>query len=89
MLSILLDPNRLGTSEVFGFESEAFIEWLMQSPPASDVDRIKLAGDPEREHRRKRSAEGIAIDSTTWEEILAAGEKLGLTRSEVQELAGI
>lgn len=88
MLSIVIDAAQLGTSDAFALESEAFIEWLLQSPPAAGVDRIKLAGDPEREHRLKRSAEGILIDATTWDEILAAGEKLGLPRSEVQSLAG-
>jgi hydroxycarboxylate dehydrogenase B len=88
MLSIIIDPNQLGTAD-FTTESEAFIEWLLQSPAATGVDRVKLAGDPEREQRQKRGAGGIAVDRTTWEEILTAGEKLGLPRADVHQLAGV
>jgi uncharacterized oxidoreductase len=89
MLTILIDPQQLGGGDGFGRETEAFIEWCLASPPGADVDRVKLAGDPEREHRKKRAAEGIAVDATTWEEILASADKLKLPRTEVRELAGV
>ena len=76
MLSILIDPAQLGTADSFARETESFIAWLLQSPPAAGVDRVKVAGDPEREYRRKRGADGIPVDRTTWEEILVAGEKV-------------
>jgi hydroxycarboxylate dehydrogenase B len=88
MLSILIEPKRLG-AEGFADQSEAFIEWCLASPAAAGVDRVKLAGDPERENRKKRTAEGIAVDATTWEEILVSADKLKLPRAEVQKLAGL
>jgi uncharacterized oxidoreductase len=89
MLSIVIDPAQLGTAANFARETEGFIAWLQRSPPAAGVDRVKIAGDPEREYRRKRGAEGIPVDPTTWEEILVAGENVGLQRAEVQKLAGV
>ena len=89
MLTILIDPQQLGGGDGFGRETEAFIEWCLASPPGADVDRVKLAGDPEREHRKKRAAEGIAVDATTWEEILLSADKLKFPRAEVLKLAGV
>jgi LDH2 family malate/lactate/ureidoglycolate dehydrogenase len=37
--------------------------------------------------REERARTGIAVDATTWEEILQAGEKVGLARAEA--LAGV
>ena len=88
MLSILIDPAALGTAEFLAEQAEAFIAWEKASPPAAGVERVQIAGDPERTKRRQRRAEGVAVDATTWEEILAAAEMLKLARAEVQKLAG-
>ena len=37
-----------------------------------------IAGEPERAHRARRTAEGVPVDATTWQEILAAATKLGV-----------
>ena len=87
MLSILIDPNRLGTAPQFAREAAEFVAWVKMSPPAEGTDRVRIAGDPERETKAKRLAEGIAVDAITWNDILAAGEKLGLGRDAVQRIA--
>jgi uncharacterized oxidoreductase len=89
MLSILIDPAALGTAQFLAEQAEAFIAWEKASPPAAGVERVLIAGDPERAKRRQRRAEGIAVDATTWEEILAAADKLELARAAVQKLAGV
>ena len=89
MLTILLDPKRLGDSALFGGEMTAFLDWVKASPPQADVDHVRVAGDPERESRARRSAEGIPVDATTWTELLAAAEKLGRDPAEVNRLAGV
>ena len=87
MLSILIDPARLGTGDFFGDEAVAFIEWVKQSPPAPGFDKVRIAGDPERETRLKRGREGIEVDATTWNEILAAGEKVGVAATATDAAA--
>lgn len=87
MLSILIDPHKLGTDSAFGTEAGAFIAWVKQSPPAPGSDRVRIAGDPERETRAKRERDGISVDATTWQEIHAAGTKLGLDAKSLDSLA--
>ena len=87
MLSILIDPRRLGTADVFAREARAFVDWVKQSPPAPGADRVRIAGDPERETRARREKEGIAVDATTWEEIHAAAAKVGVAGDTIDRLA--
>jgi uncharacterized oxidoreductase len=42
---------------------------------------VLVPGDPERIARAERSRSGIEVDPMTWEEILAAGEQVGVTRA--------
>lgn len=77
MLTIMIDPKKLGTAAAFEQESLAFIDSLKQSPPAPGFDRVRIAGEPEREARVRREREGIVIDGQTWAEIIAAGKKVG------------
>ena len=49
MLSILIDPNQLGTGDNLAREVESFVAWHTGSPPAPGVDKVKIAGEPERE----------------------------------------
>ncbi|MNC99711.1 putative dehydrogenase [compost metagenome] len=46
---------------------------------------MRIAGEPERESRARRSREGIPVDDNTWEEIVAAAAKLGLDRATVEK----
>ena len=87
MLTVLIDPQRLGTAPAFAQEAAEFVAWVKRSPPAEGVDRVRIAGDPEREMKAKRLAEGIPVDATTWDEILAAGARLGLERDALQRIA--
>jgi uncharacterized oxidoreductase len=87
MLSILVDPARLGTAEAFGRETGLFLEWLRKAPATPQADRVRIAGDPERETRARREKDGIPVDPNTWDEILAAAAKVKLGREKVQHLA--
>lgn len=87
MLSILIDPRKLGTADTFAREAREFIDWVKQSPPAPGADRVRIAGDPERETRARREKEGIAVDDNTWSEIHAAAAKVGVGAATVDRLA--
>lgn len=79
MLTILIDPVKLGTQAAFEQEALAFVNWLQAGPVADGFDAVQLAGDPERAYRAQRETEGIRIDAQTWQEIIAAGRKVGVT----------
>ena len=87
MLSILIDPQKLGTAAPFEREAREFIAWLKKSPPAPGADRVRIAGDPERETRAKREKDGIAVDANTWLEIHAACSKVGVSTDTIDRLA--
>ena len=77
MLTILIDPARLGTQDSFEQESLAFLEWLRKSPLVAGFDAVQIAGEPERQARSAREKSGIVIDQTTWNAIVDAGAKVG------------
>ena len=79
MLTILIDPAKLGTQAHFEQEARAFVDWLRLSPPGTGFDAVQIAGEPERAARAVRSRDGLAIDATTWDAIVAAGTRVGVT----------
>ncbi len=79
MLTVLIDPAKLGTQKAFDDEAREFIDWLRQSPPGQGFDEVQIAGEPERKARAARRQDGIWVDDATWGEIVAAGAKVGVT----------
>lgn len=82
MLSIIIDPARLGGAATWRHEARAFIDFVRASAPAPTSEGVQLAGDPERRHRTNRRRDGIPVDATTWAEIVAAGELVGIEAGE-------
>ena len=78
MLTVLIDPAKLGTQTAFESEASAFVDWLKASPPQTGFDAVQIGGEPERAYRVEREREGIRIDATTWQEIVNAGRKVGV-----------
>ena len=87
MLSILIDPARLDADRAFGPETSEFLRSLRKTPVAPGFDKVRIAGEPERETRARREKEGIPVDVTTWNEIQAAAAKVKLGRDRLQQLA--
>lgn len=86
MLTILIDPKRMGTGDSFATETTEFLNFLRKSPVAPGFDKVRIAGEPERETRAKRERDGISVDDNTWNEIAAAGAKLKVQRSTLEKL---
>jgi uncharacterized oxidoreductase len=86
MLAIVIDPRALKTSS-FEEEARAFLDSLRRSPTAPGFDKVRIAGEPEREMRAKRERDGIPVDDATWKEIIAAGAKLKLAREVIERIA--
>ena len=88
MFAVLVDPARLAGVEWLRRELDGFVDYVKASPPADPAAPVLVPGDPERMNREERTNAGIPMDATTWDEILAAGEKVGLVRSEALALLG-
>lgn len=86
MLCVLLDPARLAGADWFRREIDGFVDYVKGSPAASAAAPVLVPGDPERLARAARGRDGITVDETTWEEMLAAGETVGLKRAEAAAL---
>jgi len=86
MLTILIDPKRLGTGDSFATETTEFLKSLRKSPVAPGFDKVRIAGEPERETRAKRERDGISVDENTWNEIAAAGAKLKVARATLEKI---
>jgi uncharacterized oxidoreductase len=79
MLTVLIDPAKLGTQQSFEQEAQAFIDWLRAGPAGAGYDHVQIAGEPERATRQQRAQTGIVVDDQTWAEIVASGNKVGCT----------
>jgi uncharacterized oxidoreductase len=86
MLSVVIDPARLDKTKVFGDETSQFMASLRKSRVAPGFDKVRVAGEPERETRARREREGVPVDETTWKELLAAAAKLKLPAESVERL---
>jgi uncharacterized oxidoreductase len=87
MLSIIIDPHRLGGSG-FHRQLEAFLAWVKQSPPAPGFDRVRISGEPELEMRARRAA-GVPIDVNTWNDMQRAARQAGMGEAEVARQAAL
>lgn len=88
MLTILIDPARLGGAQTFEAEAARLVEWIYATPAAEGFDRVRIPGEPERDMRAKREAEGIPIDPVSWSEITACASGLGVSEPEIRKAAG-
>jgi hydroxycarboxylate dehydrogenase B len=89
MFSVLVDPAQLTDRVAYEAEALRFLDWLQASPPRQGTGPVQLAGDNERAHKAQRSAQGVPVDETSWQEILEAAHKLGVEAAAVNSLAGL
>jgi hydroxycarboxylate dehydrogenase B len=86
MFAVVIDPTRLAGVDWMRREIDGFVEYVKASPPAHPGKPVLVPGDPERSAREERLRAGIYVDATTWDEVLQAGEKVGLERAEAEAL---
>ena len=89
MLTVLIDPSRIADRAAYETEALTFVDWVTASPPREGFDRVRLAGEPERESRARRLKAGVPVDATTWQEILNAASKLRVDPQRVHAEAGL
>jgi len=87
MLSIIIDPARLIENDFYASEIDATLEYIKSARPMDPAKPVLAPGDPERLTRAEREANGVPIDDTTWEEILATGDSVGFGRNKILHLS--
>jgi len=83
MLSIVFDPARLGDRSAIEREIAQMVDYVKSSKPRPGVEEVLIAGEPELRSKGKRTREGVPVDDTTYEQLLLAGEKVGLKRERL------
>ena len=79
MLSIVMDPAQFGDWEDIRAEAEGMSAWVRSSEPVPGVERVLIAGDPERATMETRGAGGIPVDDVTLGELRVGATSVGLT----------
>jgi len=72
MLLVVIDPARLAEPGWINEEIKAMTDYVTASPPRKAGEPVLIPGDPERQTRAKRIAEGVPIDDETWREFTVA-----------------
>ena len=57
------------------------------SPPVDPELPVLVPGEPERLSRAERNANGVPLDCESWDQLLSAGETLGLSRADALAIA--
>ena len=73
MLSIVIDPRRLGGAHTFEQEIQALIPWVKSAAPDG---KLYLPGEVESASQRQRQQDGIELDNQTWNDIVQTGKQL-------------
>jgi uncharacterized oxidoreductase len=76
MLSILIDPARIGTAGAYAERLAALRAWLLSENDAGGS--VMLPGTPERLSRERLGREGIPLDDGTAAMLAAAEARVGL-----------
>jgi uncharacterized oxidoreductase len=86
MLTIILSPRFFATEQEFYQEAQRFIAYVKSSEKVSPNAEILMPGELEEKTRQQRIRDGIEIDDTTWNQILATCRALQLTEDTVASL---
>jgi uncharacterized oxidoreductase len=89
MLSIIIDPAKLGGSDVWQQDTQDFVAWVKSSRPQPGTDQVLVPGEPERMRRADKLAKGVAIDETTWGQLCDTARMVGIGDAEVCALSGV
>jgi hydroxycarboxylate dehydrogenase B len=85
MLSVMIDPAALDAGDAQA-EADAFIAWVKQTTTLPGHDEILMPGEPERRIRAERTAAGIPVDDTTWKQIIAAAQAVGVPNEQIHSV---
>ena len=78
MLAFVLDPGRIVDKDSLADEIATVTRYVTASPPGDPALPVLVPGDPERLMRAERLAEGVPIDDTSWGEIVATAQSVGV-----------
>ena len=87
MLTIAIDPRKLGTASVLADEVGAYLDYVRTSSLREGFNEVLVPGEPERRSRTARAA-GFDVDATTLEQLRSAARAAGMTGADIDSLLG-
>ncbi|QOV71126.1 malate/lactate/ureidoglycolate dehydrogenase [Citrobacter sp. BDA59-3] len=84
MTTLILNPDMFAAPDMQQ-QTQAFVEWVKQSPHSNDGP-ILVPGEWEENNRRLRKAQGIPLDPGSWQGIFAAAVRAGMPQEEADRL---
>jgi uncharacterized oxidoreductase len=88
MLATVIDLSKLGDPAAISADIQSVTAYVKSARPAPGFDEVLVPGEPERRSATARAERGIEVDETTWRDIRAAAESLGITAAEFDRAAG-
>ncbi|HEY4044856.1 MAG TPA: malate/lactate/ureidoglycolate dehydrogenase [Rhodopila sp.] len=88
MLATVVDLSRLGDPARIATDVDAVRAYVKSACPAPGFDEVLTPGEPERRSAVRRMQSGVEVDETTWRDIRAAAETLGITAAEFDQAVG-
>jgi len=89
MLTVLIDPTRIGQPEVYAQQVQQTLAWVTGSPPQPGVSHVQLAGEPERRMHATRTRHGIPVDAQTWQDIVQVAQSLNVAPESLNRHVGL
>ncbi len=86
VLGVVIDTGRLGDKASLDHEVEAIRSWIKASKPAPGIDKVRVPGEPELEHRAERAKSGIPLDAKSLDDILAAAARAGVPTTTLDDV---
>jgi uncharacterized oxidoreductase len=78
MLSILIDPGRVTSSERMSQEFDAVMAYVRSAMPLSPGEPVQVPGEPERRTMAVRLETGIPLDDRTWHELRQLARRMAV-----------
>jgi uncharacterized oxidoreductase len=88
MLSIYIAPAIYDPEGGVLREARRLVDWVTASPPVTPGQPVLSPGEVERRTRASRLAAGVPLDDTTWSDLVAAAQSVGIDAARVSALSG-
>ena len=86
LLSIFIAPELFADTEAMTEQILDYVAWLKESVPVKSGEEVRIPGERSRENRKRNALQGISVDDTTWDDLVLAAEKVGLTRLQIDAI---
>lgn len=83
MLSVYVDPAKLGDTGPIFDEIRRFVDWVHSSRPVDPDRPVLIPGEIEEQTRAERR-QGLELDETTWGQIVEAARSCGVQEQTIE-----